>query len=32
MLSVTTMSLVITGVVVLIVVVIIGMKIKNRYY
>jgi len=32
MLSVTTMSLVITGVAVLIVVVIIGMKIKNRYY
>jgi len=32
MLSVTTFSLVITGVAVLIVVVIIGMKIKNRYY
>jgi hypothetical protein len=32
MLSVTTMSWVITGVVVLIVVVVIGMKIKNRYY
>jgi len=32
MLSVTTFSLVITGVAVLIVVVVIGMKIKNRYY
>ena len=32
MLSVTTMSWVITGVAVLIVVVVIGMKIKNRYY
>ena len=32
MLSVTTMSWVITGVAVLIVVVIIGIKIKNRYY
>jgi len=32
MLSVTTMSWVITGVAVLIVAVVIGMKIKNRYY
>jgi len=32
MLSVTTMSLVITGVAVLVVAVIIGVKIKNRYY
>jgi len=32
MLSVTTMSLVITGVAVLIVVVVIGVKIKNKYY
>ncbi len=32
MLSVTTMSLVITGLAVLVVVVIIGVKIKNRYY
>jgi hypothetical protein len=32
MLSVTTFSLVITGVAVLVVAVIIGLKIKNRYY
>ena len=32
MLSVTTMSLVITGVAVLIVAVVIGVKIKNKYY
>ena len=32
MLSVTTMSLVITSVAVLVVAVIIGVKIKNRYY
>ena len=32
MLSVTTMSLVITGVAVLVVAVIIGVKIKNRHY
>ena len=32
MLSITTLSWVVTGVAVLVVVVIIGVKIKNRYY